>query len=248
MDGLLLRTLLTGALIAVGVAAPAQTASKDAVKPPANAWMLSPTPYGAWNQDISPALRAQRDRFWDDSAPQRLPLTAPNPDPMSVNSGNDGPIRPEILDLPHRVVLTGTFVKHRSVLSASEMSLYTEVTIHVDEVFEDKSGSGLPFPSKEITLLFSGGAVTLRTGRTLYYHTGPQELFLEPNHKYLLVLSYHDEGDFYQYVDDWDISTGTVRANTDRTQYLAREGRSSLDGLTVQQLGSALDKLFYRRD
>ena len=90
-----------------------------------------------------------------------------------------------------------------------------------------------------------GGTVTLGSGRTLYYHTSPRKLFLEPDHKYLLVLSYHSEGDFYQYVDDWDISTGTVRANTDRTQYLAREGRSSLDGLTVQQLGPAVGKLLY---
>ncbi len=248
------------ALLAVGVVAqsqttavpaqtasvPAQTASQDAPKPAANAWMLTPTPYGAWNQDISPALRAQRDRFWDQSAPQRLPLTAPNTDAMSVNSGQDGNgMGPEIKELPNRVILTGTFTGHRSVLSASELSIYTEVTMHVDQVFEDQTVSGHPFHDRDITLLLSGGTVTLRSGRILIHNTAPRRLFLQPSHKYLVVLSYHSEGDFYQYVDDWDVSDGTVRANTGWTDYLAQSGRSHLSGLTLQQLGPAVDKLLY---
>ncbi len=245
---LALRLLTTSTLataLLMGAAA-AQTGSTNNSKPAANSWMLTPTPYLEWNKDISPAVRTQRDHFWDKSAPQRLPLSAPYPDAMAVNTGEDGGgTKPEIRDFPNRVILTGTFEKHRSVLSASEFSLYTEATVRVGEVFDDQSGSGHPIANQDITLLISGGTVALRSGRILTHNTDPREPFLEPGHKYLFVLVYYGEGDFYQFCDDWDISDGTVRANTPRTQYLARAGRSSLDGLPIQQLGPTLDKLLY---
>jgi len=166
---------------------------------------------------------------------------------MAVNSGDDDyAMAPEIKEVQNRVILTGAFTGHRSVLSASEFSLYTEVTLRVDEVFDDQSSSGHPFRNRDITLLLSGGTVTLRSGRILSHNTPPRRLFLEPDHKYLLVLSYHSDGDFYQYLDDWDISDGTVRANTYRTEYAARSGRSHLSGLTVEQLGPALDTLLHQ--
>jgi hypothetical protein len=237
-------TALTVALAFAGVALP-QTVSKDTSKPAANAWMLTPTPYLAWNQDIPALVRAQRDRFWDEAAPQRVPLTAPGAEEMSVNTGEDGRGLDEIRNFPNRVILTGAFTKHRSVLSASEYSLYTEVTLHVDAVFDDRSGSGHPFAGKDVTLLLSGGTVTLQSGRILTHNTSPRELFLQLGHEYLLVLQYHGDGDFYQYTDDWDISDGTARANSPGVRYLAQTGHSSLNGLTVQQLGPALGKLLY---
>jgi hypothetical protein len=90
--------------------------------------------------------------------------------------------------------------------------------------------------------LLIGGSVILPSGRTLHYLTQPQEVFLRPGMRYLLVLSYHSVGDFYTLGDDWDLSGGIVRPNTIRGQLVAREGRSSLSGLTVQQLGPALAK------
>lgn len=138
----------------------------------------------------------------------------------------------------------GTFTNHRSVLSASEFSLYTEVTVHVHEVFDDQSGSGA-FANKDITILVGGGTVTLASGRILSYDTEPIRFSLQPAHKYLLVLSYHREGDFYAAMDDWDISDGTVRPNTAPGEYRAEHGLSSLSGLTVEQLGPALGKLLY---
>lgn len=240
-------TALTVGLAFAG-AALSQTKEKSSSAPAANAWMLTPTPYLAWKRDVPASVRAQRDDFWDKSAPQQRPLTAPDADEMSVPSGQDvSGDEPEIRDLPHRVILTGTFTKHGSVLSVSEYSLYTEVTLHVDEVFDDHSGSGNPFAHKDITLLLSGGTVTLRSGRVLTHNTPPRELFLQPGHKYLLVLEYHGEGDFYQYTDDWDISDGTVRANSPRVKQLAEVGRSSLNGLAVQNLAPALGRLLYGR-
>ena len=78
------------------------------------------------------------------------------------------------------------------------------------------------------------------------------ELAIQPEHQYLLILSYHRVGDFYEYRDSWDISDGTVRANSPLTKYQAEhhaeQGYPSLEGLTVQQLGPALNALVSREN
>jgi hypothetical protein len=132
--------LLVVVLVA-GSSAVSQSTSKDSSKPAPNAWMLTPTPYLEWNKGIAPSIRAERDKDADEGAAgQELPLTAPHPDALGPGHGGGVP-RSDIRPDPNRVVLTGTFTTHRSVLSASEFSLYTEVTVHVDEVFEDRGAS-----------------------------------------------------------------------------------------------------------
>jgi hypothetical protein len=154
---------------------------------------------------------------------------------------------PEIPDCLNRTILTATFTRHRSVLSSSEFSIYTEVTLHVHNVFEDRTGMGRPVTHKDVTAMLSGGTVALSSGRILSDKVVPRTMFLEPDHMYLLVMSYHQSGDFYTLCDDWDISNGTVQPNTERAQYYAKSGHSSLSGLNVQQLGPALDKELYRQ-
>jgi hypothetical protein len=61
-----------------------------------------------------------------------------------------------------------------------------------------------------------------------------------------LVADPHQKQCRYEY-GDWEISDGIARANTHRAQYIAKHGRSSIDGLTVQQLGPALAKELYGR-
>ncbi len=203
-----------------------------------------PTPYLDWNKDIPASVRAGRDRYSDQGAVgQRYPLTSPLSDAPGPGHG-DGIPRSDIMPALNRVILTGTFTKHRSVLSASEFSLYSDVTVQVDEVFEDQSASGA-HSDRDITILVGGGTVTLASGRVLSHNTEPVRFSLQPDHKYLLVLSYYEKGDFYLVQNDWDISDGTVRPNTVPGEYRASHGLSSLSGLTVQQLGPALDKLLH---
>lgn len=151
----------------------------------------------------------------------------------------------DISDVPNRVVLTGTFTAHRSVLSASEFSLYTEVTIHVDQVFEDQTGSGRPAANHDITVIVYGGTVLLASGERLSISTEPVEYFLQPGRKYLLELSYSSKGDFYDYYDSWDLSDGTARPNTHRTQYVARCGLSLLNGASIWQIGDIVGTELY---
>ena len=206
--------------------------------------MLTPTPYLEWNKDISPKIRAARDQYADQGAVgQVYPLTSPHSDAPGPGIG-DGIPRSDIRPIRNRVVLTARFTKHRSVLSASEFSIYSEVTLSVDEVFEDQSGSGA-VAHKQITVLGSGGTVTLRSGRVLSYDTEPVQYCLQPGRNYLLVLSYHSAGDFYLVKDDWDITDGTLRPNTRPAEYRAQHGLSALSGFTVEQLGPALDKLLH---
>lgn len=231
-------------VLVAGSSAISQSTSNDSSQPAPNAWMLTPTPYLEWNMGIAPSIRAERDKYADEGAAgQELPLTAPHPDALGPGHG-DGISKTEIPPALNRVVLTGTFTKHRSVLSASEFSLYTEVTVRVDEVFEDR-GASSAVHGADITIMLSGGTVVLATGRVLTYNTQPIEFCLQPDHRYLLVLSYHREGDFFIVRDDWDISDGTVRPNTQPGEYRAKHGLSSLNGLTVEQLGPALGKLLY---
>ena len=222
--------------------ASSQAAHDSKSKPAPNAWMLTPTPYLEWNKDIAPSLRAERDKYADEGAAgQELPLTAPHPDALGPGHGG-GISKTEIPPTLNRVVLTGTFTTHRSVLSASEFSLYTEVTVHVDEVFEDR-GASSAVHGGDVTIMLRGGTVVLATGRVLTFNTQPIEFCLQPDHKYLLVLSYHREGDFFIVRGDWDISDGIVRPNTGPGEYRAKHGLSSLNGLPVQQLDTALGKL-----
>jgi hypothetical protein len=247
-------TLMVALLI--GMAA-AQTGSANNSKPAANAWMLIPTPYLERNRGISSEIRAERDQYMDQITPpvfalpltesaRRLPLTSPGKHEYVTPSGCDGAASGrEIQDRPGRAVATATFTGHSSVLSATEYSLYSEITLRVGQVFEDRSGSQHLSPGQEITVVVTGGTVRLPSGRTVTYETSPREWSLQPDHSYLLVLSYYKEGDFWFYFETWDVSDGSLRPADCRTDYWARSGRSSLTGLTVQQLGPALGRILY---
>ena len=245
-----------GALLIFALATSAQTSSKSNPQPAANAWMLVPTPYLEWNRDVSPEIRAARDGYMDQvtppvfaassDPPQRIPLTSPDFHEYVTPSGCDGAASgPEIRDYPNRAIVIGRFINHHSVLSRSGYSLYTEITLSVEQVFENQTGSHSLSPQQEITVVVPGGTVALPSNRTLTYLTRPREWSLQPNRIYLLLLSYHGEGEFYFVMGDWEVSDGAIRPNDCRTVYWARTGRSSLNGLPTQQLGPALDKILH---
>lgn len=247
--------MLTAALL-MGAAA-AQTALTDSSKPAANAWMLTPTPYVERNTGVSPEIRAARDQYMDQitppafaepltDPPHRLPLTSPDAHEYVTPSGCDGAASGrEIQDHPNRAVVTATFTQHRSVVSSSEYSIYSEITLKIGHVFEDRSGSRHLSPGQDVTIVVTGGTVRLPSGGTVSYETRPREWSLQPGHTYLLVLSYYKEGDFYFGFDTWDVSDGSVRPGDCRTEYWTRTGRSSLTGLTVQQLDPVLGRILY---
>jgi hypothetical protein len=242
--------VVAAALLTVGAAGLSQSTPNKEPKPAANAWMLTPTPYLEWNKDVPAPVRAQRDHFWDEVTHRESPLTAAGAgeafgEAFGGPDWSDDGTEPEIPEVPDRAVLTATFAAHRSVLSASEKSIYTEITIRVEQVFEDKTGAGHLAPHKDITLMLIGGTVALGSGRTLSDHVQPSEPLFQPERSYLLALQYHKEGDWYAPREDWDVTDGVVRVNTGRGEYLAKHGRSRLNGLAVKDLGPVLSEELY---
>jgi hypothetical protein len=236
-------TLLIYASSVMGLAARQSKTTTPQNEPAtvANAWMMVPTQSMARLAGITESLRADRDRFWDSSMiAAQVPLTkAVVGAALSEGDGDSGPEIPKISD---RAILTATFVKYRSILTASERAVYTEVTFQVSDVYQ-VLGVGHIIPGSDVTVALPGGTVISSSGQLVSFLTQPRELFLQPGRKYLLVLSYRSVGDFYTVARHWDISDGVVRPNTSMEQMRAKNGRSSLSDIPTSQLGSKLSSL-----
>jgi hypothetical protein len=207
----------------------------------ANAWMKTPTDVST--PDVVPGtLRADRDRVWDGLIGARLPLTPEEASQHGISEGAHWATEAEIPDQPDRAVLIGRFSGFRSVLTASTRAIYTEVTVDVSNVFEDASGHAKP--GGRITITFPGGTVMTSTGQNISYLTQPRAYFIQPSKTYLLILEYYADGDSYALAKDWDISDGTVKANTARDVQRAKDGTSTLVGLTTDQLTRSLTERF----
>jgi hypothetical protein len=89
-----------------------------------------------------------------------------------------------------------------------------------------------------------GGTVVLKDGKTFSVDAVmvPPDGFIQPDHKYLLVLGYHKDGDFFGYGDSWDVTSGTLRATSLRAEYFAQNGHSALNGIKVDQLDAVMTK------
>jgi hypothetical protein len=171
---------------------PAPSSTKTAP----NAWMTT-TPLAHWDP-FAPSIRKLRDQFWDNSAgAEKEPLTPET----ARNSGvgyndtiDDHKSRPELPEVANRAVLTGSFMGFTSVPTASGRAIYTDILFGVHDLLQDRTGHASP--NSEITVSVIGGTVTNQSGQVISYLTQPREMFLEPGHSYLLVLSYHTDGEF----------------------------------------------------
>ena len=235
MRQLRLRTIIAIALAcAFATAASAQTASKKSTPAPKS------SPSCPANQEVPASRRAQRDHYWNEATAWLIGPYGEIEEP-SVGSID---LTVDPFDVPDKVILTATYMNYRHVLSAN--APYLELTLCVDHVFGSWSDVARPSPHHNVTLLQRGG-------RQRQYDMPPMagadpdlaEIDLLPGHKYLLILSCQGAGDFYEEHDSWDITDGTVRANSPVTKYQATQGRSRVEGLTVQELGPALPKRSY---
>lgn len=227
----------------------AQAAPGDSSKPTADAWMKEPTPYLAWNDGVAPELRAARDHFWDEASMSHGPLTQAGSGRVVGGSYDMTDDPSEISDLlTNRTIVTATFTEHRSVLSDSERSLYSEVTLHVDKVYEEKTGKHDSVAGSDITLIVYGGTVVLKDGKVFSVDAVmiPPDGFIQPGRKYLLALSYHKDGDFFGYGDSWDMTDGTLRPTSVRARDFPRSGHSALNGIRVDQLDAVMARELHK--
>jgi len=227
------------ALLAAGIAV-GQVAATPAGA--ANGWMKIATDLSQ-PEMVSPAIRQQRDSHFDASPlASRVPLTPESAPLHHVFAGAHVAGHPEIAEVSNRAVVIATFTVYRGVLTASGREVYTEVTFRVSNVFEEVAGRAVR--DSDITVALRGGTVKTIDGKVISYLTDPRPYFIQPQRTYLLVLSHHADGDFYSRAGDWDISDGVVRANSDRDNRIARQGKSALVGLTKDQLVRLLNQRF----
>ena len=238
------------AMMVTSTAGKAQVARAGTSQSPvaaANAWMKTPTD-AKLSDDVPGNVRAERDTVWDGLIGTPYPLT---PDEAPHHGISEGAIGgelsqiPEIANVPYRSVLIGRFAAFRSVLTASNRAVYTEATIDIDSTFED--ASGLAHPNGRLTIIFPGGTVRTTAGQTISYLTQPRSYFMKPGGTYLLVLAFHPDGSFYGLANDWDLSDGTVRANSGIDRMREQRALSTFIGLTRDQLVSALNARFSRK-
>jgi hypothetical protein len=175
-------------------------------------------------------VRAQRDHYWNESIEW---LIGPDGE-VAEPTGGSIDLSADPFDVPGAVILTATVDRYR--IFSSALKPYVEATLCVGYVFGDWSGEAHPSSKQHITILAKGdwGAD--------FKAPDPNRLeaALQPGRTYLLVLAYHRVGDFYEYRDSWDVSDGTVRANSPVTKYQAEHGLSPIEGLRVEQIGPAL--------
>lgn len=217
-------------------------------KTAANRWMQTPVDVRAQTDVVSTAERQARDAYWDDAIGASAPLSQPNAIGTEMPLGDAMPNTPEFGDLGDGVWLIGKFEGYRTLLSASQRSVYTEIDLRVRHVFGHPN-----VPTLQVGTLIhvdlAGGTILAPWGSVLSYALHPQRYELQPNHSYLLPLGYHPSGNFYtgggpNTVRCWDLTDGTVRPGSHFQEYLAAHGRSEVNGLKVADLIQLFDNKF----
>ena len=187
-----------------------------------DAWRLTPQGLQAPGSDtITPESRAARDAFFDSVLGSR---------PKGGGSVWES-VGPEG-EIPFGAMstLVARFTGYTTIWSHSHKSLYTEVTMDVEEVVRDPSGAvqlGQP-----VTVILAGGSLKLPSGQILrrdldqFRHYG-----IQPGHKYLMFVSYHSNGAFFVYDKSWELTNGVAEPNTADDAARAKRGESRFAGL-----------------
>jgi hypothetical protein len=206
--------------------------------PPANLWMTYPVAWVPASDAVAAPIRQQRDQFFGDLIGLGVPLTPANAKSRAFSLGVPLADQQEIPQLPNRTVVIGTFQSYQPVLSKSGKAIYTEVAVSVSNVFEDAAGD---LASNSIlTLILNGGTVTTQSGAVLSFLTNPSQFSIKPGRSYLLALSFYAKGDFYRLGKSWDVTAGTVQANSP----FSSRTPSTLVGMRVEQLIAMLNSRF----
>ncbi len=224
---------------------PFESTKKGWGRDPANSWMRTPVTPGN-ERDPQPAARMARDNYWDNLIGASAPLFEPSAQARQMPIADMKSLPPEVPELGlTRVLMIGKFERYRSFISASARSVYTEIDIRVDRAF---AGTGGPYVNENSVVQIErpGGTVNTPWGKVLSYVIRPSEYDFQPGHTYLVLASYHREGDFYTVNDKrgrWDLTTGTAIPDTSIEVIRTRKGLSQLSGLTKAQIEDKLEQL-----
>jgi hypothetical protein len=201
-----LFVLITTAMVSFGLA---QAPPVFTHATSANSWMTATVSPWLRPQVVSPILRRARDAYFDELIGKESPLTPESARGSYISAGAFVGIPPDVPDVENRQVLIGTFVSYQPILSQSKRSIYTEVAFQAEQILQQATTASLS--NKSLTVIVPGGTVVGRDGSLLSFMTNPRHEFIAPTKRYLLVLSYHLDGDFNMLMRAWDVSSGTAR-------------------------------------
>lgn len=212
----------------------------------ANKWMTVPIDVRTQPDPVSRDDRQGRDAYWDTRIGASAPLSDPNAKGRPMPIGDAVVSAPEIGDLGDGVLVIGKFETYRTVLSASQRSVYSEIGLRIQHVF------GHPNPPIQqgqlIDVVRPGGTIIAPWGTTLSYGIHPEQMGLQPLHTYLIRLGYNTSGRFYsggyRTSELWDLTDGTVKPGNSLQKARADNGMSQINGLSVDALVRLLDDKF----
>ncbi len=203
---------------------------------PTNAWQeeaREPKTGPTAQKDI--AIRAARDAYMDKIFGLGIPIEQleekhlsykfPNV-PFAIGSSEIPPA------FPGESVIVGSFDAFDTVLSKAHQTIYEEIHISVDRTLypEESSLSG-----SVADILVPGGTVILN-GKTVSYHTAPQEYGLTPGSCYVLFLQKIQNGDFYLLEDSISLVDGSAHPNSPAATEAVTGGKWAFAGLPESAL------------
>jgi hypothetical protein len=213
----------------------------------ANAWMKIPTPYPLANDTVDPEVRAARDRFVDAAFGLSKPLSLDQSEQSHIGKAlnqSDTTSAPEIPVVLNRVTVSATFTSSQSVLSHSGRSIYTEITFTINRIFEDAEGA--LSTGNTLTAIIPGGSVQTVSGPASFL-VDPEDTFIQPKKRYLLVLSHNPAAQFYAVVKNWDLSSKIVKPNSKQDLLRTAAGKSVLANVSEDGLQPVLFELLTAR-
>jgi hypothetical protein len=126
--------------------------------------------------------------------------------------------------------VVATFKSFQTYLSPSHRSIYTIGKLDIEQVM-DPGEQGVS-AEQEIDLTMIGGLVQLSDGRVIRDGLSPDEICIEPGHRYLFLLGFDKDSSAFASHKTWELKNGTAVSYSPDDVARVRQGQSVLAGLT----------------
>lgn len=188
---------------------------------------------------VAPQDKAARDFFFDKLIGADLPLDQSGNVPRIHSVWERVGPTPEVITSDDGVAVVG-FSSFRCIASASKRSIYTEVSMTVEDVLKDTTGTLGRHES--ISVLLPGGKVKFASGKTVAWDINDNDYEIQPNGRYLIFLTHVKEGDFFLEDKRWLLNNGKAVANTVEDAIRSHQLTSKYSGLSENVFISSVRK------
>jgi hypothetical protein len=137
--------------------------------------------------NVSPDVRASRDRFFD-----KVIGTLPS---GAGSAWDKMPFSEEIPAYKGITIAVVEFEDYTVIQSASQRSVYTEVRMSVEQVLKDQSAAARA--GQDLTVILGGGSLRLPSGRIITRDLDLGDFGIQPRHRYLAFIAYEKTGTYF---------------------------------------------------